>query len=60
MQREEMTHRCSHDSQNGDCHTCHLREKVTWYEKEAMSEEKKEGLFPEMNFDMDPQIDKSQ
>lgn len=55
-----MTHRCSHDSQNGDCHTCHLREKVTWYEKEAMSEEKKEGLFPEMNFDMDSQIDKSQ
>lgn len=29
-------------------------------EKEAMSEEKKEGLFLEMNFDMDPQIDKSQ
>lgn len=35
-------------------------EKVTWYEKEAMFEEEKEGLFLEMNLEMDPRIYKSQ
>lgn len=35
-------------NQNGDFHVSHLKEEVTEHEKEALSKERIEDLFPEM------------
>lgn len=47
---------CVLGSQKGDFHMGHLKKRVTRHEKEALSEERIEALFPEMTRSSDLQI----